>query len=414
MRFMVTLAVILAVVAAPATLAETYYFSDPTSINLLERWNWVSSGVVADRPDDNPSGNPLYNRAWNGNYYYYATAGNYGDKPMWGSQEIRGAEGALHGGMPGPGTYYDEVAEMWKTGTQVPGSNLVLPNGGAWGTFTLGETRLVGKLTITWRDIAHTPDQWWILDQTGAPVAQGTKADLYVGGVIGGTLKDNWKNVEYLFPSGIHVSTLTFAAPRTDQTLCDLPGFGAYLANVPDVRLAMDGTFNIFREEAPLGLDENGQPKPMKMTVDASPGFLGSAGNLYDGKESPNFNGGEGPGWVEWTFSREYTFTGALITMQSDSIGGDLTNYMQELTFEVDGVTVYPATNVYSTRYVEFRDALGNLVTGDTLKMSWTKGGGGGREMMELQLFGMAPIPEPATMTLLALGGLAMLRRGRR
>jgi len=65
-------------------------------------------------------------------------------------------------------------------------------------------------------------------------------------------------------------------------------------------------------------------------------------------------------------------------------------------------------------------------VVGSEIRMSWsdsgdvgvdgqgrpTINGGAGRELNSFQLFGAA-IPEPATMSLLVLGGLAMLRRRR-
>ena len=77
-----------------------------------------------------------------------------------------------------------------------------------------------------------------------------------------------------------------------------------------------------------------------------------------------------------------------------------------------DWATVYYTAEFRQTSLIEFN----SVITSDKVKLSWDgradANGGGGREFSEFQLFGYATVvPEPATMGLLALGGLALLRR---
>ncbi|MCL2700375.1 MAG: PEP-CTERM sorting domain-containing protein [Phycisphaerae bacterium] len=441
MRFSLTLLLAVAVLMTSSAMAGTT-FTDPTKVNLLERWNA------------------------NGTYYYVQDSPQ--GRLLSTAQMYKGAAAGLYGGVVG----WNE--EIWD-GEELVGTIAH----GIEATVVLGSTPMtLGALSVTWRDYNHTPSSWDICDQDGNVLASDTR-DAHAYWVI--IDRNNHNNILYqgrygedyqthLDQAGVgddwgfdwrldpgtysysinaSVTSLTFKpSGQSVNGLIDLPGFGAYLAEGQS--LAIDGTTSVFYEEkgkmsvtairdrydwVTVGQDDNDNDIREWQRIVNGDSFDPS--NLYDGTTAGVGLGGAGT--VEWTFSQAYTFTGAALSKYENNENAKIMG----LTFEVsdDGgltwTTVFGPTDVWSSGYLVFD----LTATGDMFRMAWDdseltwwersetdpaatwneeKGswgvwgfnGGGGREIHEFQLFGAA-IPEPATMSLLALGGLALLRRRR-
>jgi len=359
-------------------------FSDPTSINLLERWNT------------------------NGTYYYeqaHNTANPLSLATVW-----KGACGMYQSGISGmriPNGAFDGTFDG---------------DPGVYGKVVLGAPTELGKVEIGWRDFGHTPDWWEIWDDNGL-IATGYKSDITTWATIGDR---TWS---YTIDDGRVSTYLEIRTPNvTPFSIVDILYMGAYLS--PDSAqarngLAIDGTFNIFREEAPPGGEAKMTVTTGRYDDTKSPLALTNIAKMYDA--TPNdgawFNLGFGDtpassegsaGWIEFAFSQEYAFTGAYITKLEN--WGDI-NGLTLWAFDADlndwGIVFEPSdlgeevTSVAVSGYLSFKAS----VTSDRFMMTWDDSySGGGREITEFQLFGKA-IPEPATMSLLALGGLALLRR---
>ena len=376
-------------------------FSDPTSINLLERWNGKT-------------------------YYYEETCNTPNSLSMatiWkagvgGLYTPNLAGSRLPDGIP-VWSFYDPTG----VSENIPGMSDNTP--GAYGKIMLDVPTGLGKVHVGWRDYNHTPEWWEIWDDNGF-IARGYKDEV--------TGWDNNKDP--------HLWTYTISDPNrvsayleirtssvSNNGFVDVRSIGAYMAADSDrakAGLAIDGTFNIFREATPTLVSTgryNNPSDPMRGLSEADIARM-FEGNAYD--FNPGFDGGDSSGWIEWKLSQEYLLTGAYITKLENH--GDLTGlklwaYDPEhidnvdgwvLVFEPSDLGNYPGTNdpihsVFETGYLPLKGS----VTSDRFMMTWDNtASGGGREITQFQLFGKA-IPEPATMTLLALGGLALLRRRR-
>jgi len=363
-------------VMVSSVLAQTYVpFSNSTSVNLLERWQ--------------PDGKNLV--------YYYNETSDVGklSQAMLYKRHVGGMYSAtLH---TAPSTVVAHV-DIGTDGVQLD------------------------KITLEWRQDNHTPTWWEIWDNNGMIGSGKCDADHpftldtleYSISKLELSPGVPWPTSTYL---EIRTSNASYAA--TGNPCLDILHFGAYAAK--GIELTMDGTFNIFQEErTKLGTGFSVEAQRFDRTDGRTPTGTFDAGWLTNGGRDCVGLGMAGE--IIWTFSREYTLSGAYLTKEG---GGDIVG----LTFEVfDGtkwVEVF-ASNVSASGYVYFRDMVTGdpiEITGGKLRMSWddsgepsgTTGwnGGGGRELSEILLFGyaLAPIPEPATMSLLVLGGLALLRR---
>jgi len=353
MRMVLSFTAVLVVLAACPALAGVTYatFSDPTHVNLLERWNADGS-------------------------YYYATDSNVPSRPLWRAQVFKGAEGAFHGGMPAEGID---------------------------GTYDLGQTMPLGEVSLLWRDAGHTPSTWTIYavydDERGSvPIVTGKVDDLYIDGRFNG----RWS---YTIPGGLSASALRIIAPG-DNGNVDLPSFGAYLS--PGNSLAMDGTFNIFYEENYRDKTARDNGLPGTMTVVAERGGSAIDASTLTDLGTDGFNC-YAKGSVEWTLSQAYTFVGAYLSKYTDRDDVPVMGLTIDVHNGTQWVNVYtsPAEGFHTSSYLSFTE-----VTGSKVRMSWEDTEwGGGREISEFQLFGYIAVPEPATMGLLVLGGLALLRR---
>ena len=355
-------------VSALAGMTFTY----PEQINILERWD-VGGGP-------------------NGTYYYYDETRSSGtplSRAMWYKPD----NGALYGDLPA---------------------------GGVTATIEFKTPMQLDHLTMQWRNRwDHVPDTWAIYDQTGL-IASGSRGpeSEFTANLMTYPMPPDPANPGSPRPASEYLRIETSGGSQW----IDLIQFGAYLA--PGSTLAIDGTFNIFREEVALG----------KMTATAGYFYAehprgdwpqNGVGNLTDGTGATfdcgaywsweeNIPEGISAGWVEWTLSQPYTLVGLFLSKYNPN-----SQTIKGLKFEAfddakgEWVTVFGPQDHATTDYIVFRDETGAPieVTGSKLLMTWDDAyRGNGYEIHEIHLFGRG-IPEPATMSLLALGGLALLRR---
>jgi len=328
-------------------------FTNPEQINILERWN--SDGSYGYE-ESTTAGKPLSTATW-----------------------FRLYENAMHGGNGSPVT----------------------------ARITFDQAMPLDHLLLQWRpQWDHAPTTWEIYDQNGLIASDSASSS-------GDFLRT------YQVPSldGVNPRPasqyLELVTSTSSSGVLDLARFAAYLA--PGTPLAIDGTFNVFYEEASKMTVTSGY---YDTAVNAERGgwLAENVGNLYS-FATTEFNCGcywddrweSSAGWVEWELSQPYTFSGVFLTKYSASSHA----WINGLTFKVfdedaeEWVTVFGPQGINDSGYLAFS----NEVTGSKIEMSWAgMPGGGGHEILQLQLFGAA-IPEPATMSLLVLGGLALLRR---
>ncbi|MCL2700376.1 MAG: PEP-CTERM sorting domain-containing protein [Phycisphaerae bacterium] len=184
----------------------------------------------------------------------------------------------------------------------------------------------------------------------------------------------------------------------------ELDGIGVYLAQ--GQQLAIDGTYNIFHEENGL----------LTMTDDS----YANAWRWADCNGANYANPPGGGGFAEWHFSQAYTFYGGSLTHAFNS--GRALFGAQVWVSDDEGATWTPLIALgvddegdeipfdwgFNNQYKSFAEA----ATGSWVRLTWEDSIIGLSEITSFQLFGKA-IPEPMTMSLLALGGLTLLRRRR-
>ena len=392
MRCTIALAVVWAVLVSPVAMAAGDFvpFTDASQINILERWN------------------P------NGSYYYSQVK----------HPNLRVLSDAV--------CYRAAVAGMYT-------ANLSGVTGTPEGTIIFNEPMPVDRLMLQWRDLNHTPTEWWIYDLNDNLIATGTRDRVdSEGAALPWLATRNYTVADgTLLTKGASITGLKIVTTKTSGNNCmDLSRIGAYLA--PGSRVEMDGSFNIFREEVPKNAASVAETGNKTMTVetsrvDSTKTALTQAqlGFITDDKLDGNRPGLGFAGEIIWEFSQEYTFTGAFLSRLEDNnnaiVGVSIAVFDETIGTDGDWVTVFYPKNITATGYLVFLDPTDPEgkrlleVTGKKVRLSWAdslsgsdNNPGGGREINEFQLFGYIPvIPEPATMTLLALGGLALLRRRR-
>ncbi|MCL2701888.1 MAG: PEP-CTERM sorting domain-containing protein [Phycisphaerae bacterium] len=259
-------------------------------------------------------------------------------------------------------------------------------------TFDLGGEVTIDRLFCTWRANNHATNNYQWLDDQGNVIVDVFDADRFIGA--------QWDTPNQATTGTVTTSSLTFRIyleGAGDFVNAGLGGLGAYLASDSGQQITIDGTYNIFHQETatPTGFFNSAW-------TDRS--LTGASGKPSGGADS-----------CTWTFSQEYTLTGMILTQ-----GWSNDRYLAKAKLEVsltgedgDWETIW-----FAEEY-RYDPETGSYIVFDTamdakyVRLSWDNTQNPNTvEIYQFQLFG-SPVPEPATMTLLALGGLALLRRRR-
>lgn len=141
------------------------------------------------------------------------------------------------------------------------------------------------------------------------------------------------------------------------------------------------------------------------------PGFARSTASIHDGalSYSSDFEV-QGDGFARYDFATPQDFTG-FDTFKIDLLGNDLRGAVTILGQSANGfqsvrsVDIFPTSTPYS---VMISDAFGDVDASKITKVWLFVGGDKG---MDAAVTGFQTVPEPATMAILGLGALALLRR---
>ena len=350
-------------------------FTNASSVNLLERWNSDGTYGMPIKATCTYVGGPVNGRVDTVTNANFSTALNSYNLACLANYTSLGTTNFSRSSVLGE----DRVIEI---------------------TYTFDTPVYLDRVSCVFGGTTYAPNNYqWLINGNATPVI-----DKYQASRLAGSYVDP-------LPQGTLVSTLTFrmtadGCPNGDPNFYNnvrLGGLGAYLA--AGQSLAIDGTYNIFYQE----------------TAKPKGNFNAAWTNHVMGE-----NGGKpgAPGVCTWEFSQAYEMCGFMLTQYDTTRALDKMRLEVSLTGEDGswtsiipeslGLLQYPDG---SFRYVDKRQyiQLTTPVVGQYVRLTWDNNTNSNTEVeiSEFQLFGK-PIPEPATMTLLALGGVALLRRRRR
>jgi len=419
-RIAVTMSLALILAGGAAAVDFT---SDLSTINLLERWNTNGTyGVtttikVTHYTNGVETGwdvHSLLNGVWTVSSFDANANPTSGPNPSTG-QDVSGADMnriqayARGGNAPrfqhSRTTGVDKLVEI---------------------TYTFDADITVDRLVAFWSSANHSPTNYaWYADGVAVPNASVARPDDPFDPVNNVRLDNG--TYEHVLSTPVTARTFTFTTyleGRTDIGVADLNwyhcaelhGLGIYLADGYNQKLALDGTYNIFYQEV---FSQEGKTPITAWTDPNREGQPDVPYSWTDCHEEPK-NGAKPPndaGSCTWVFDNTYELYGMILT-QFDQ-GRHLAAPLLEVS--TDGENWLPVWGDGETNYVWKSDVLyipfasDEPILASQVRLSWGDHDGsnsGVVEITQFQLFGRA-IPEPATMTLLALGGLAMLRRRR-
>jgi len=375
-----------AVVAGGAVADVVTEFSNPSGVNLLECWNPDGSygvGVSISRIYLDAGGAPtgvietktdIYERDVFGTNGFYSVL-------LWSYNSC--GSGFAHSQTLGE----DWIIEI---------------------TFDFGRQVTIGELVCGWRAPDHAANNYAWVDDQGNVVAS-----TYNPARLGGMYTDTPNAAT---TGTVTTSTLTYRVLIDGMSGSDpgqyyhnagLSALAVYLADGQSLSMA-DGNYNIFYQET--------DPATGNFSATWTDHVLGAAGS------KPSFPDGS----CTWEFSQAYELHG-MVFSQYDyydqfSNGRYLGNAKLEVSMtgeEGEWTTVFEREKLYWFRDGEVYIPFDIVTVGQFVRLSWDNTenltGSGDQnqvEINEIQLFGR-PIPEPATMILLAAGGVALLRRRR-
>lgn len=351
-----TFMVALACVGFGATSSLADNFSNPTTVNLLEKWTTNGSGayaLVATTTEDQ--------------------SGGFG--PTWMAD-------------------YSTASFGWRAGLPGAGNTKTVSV-----TYTLPSSMTLGSVSVDWRTENHSPIAYRFKDAGGNILASAANAAGFAGG-------------RYTYPVTATTNKITLECDLDNNGTPHSPlafqclGVGAYLA--AGQTLPIDGSYNILYEEAPVG-------GPLKMTVTGTGGSAGWYDHLGAGQNGVKPVGDTNS--VTYQFSHEYELYGANIPQYDN---GRVLNQAKIETSADGSIwsTVFSDANGwhYTTEaapsqygYMPWQVAKDQSWKARYVRLSWANNTNP-VEITEFQLFGIA-LPEPSALTLAALGGLALLRR---
>jgi len=403
-----TLAVCLAASLACGALAEdakepVLFFSNPSSVNLLNCWN--------------PDGS--YGLAFVATYSTYNNNGDLNVADTNLGDPYKRFNGA---GVRGPARFLD----FSRNAGQIQGGA-----NGSWYeiTYDLGVPIEIGKLDIYWENNSsgrYGAHYQWLGDNGQFIAGWENPTETYMTNT---TTTHDVANPQF----GLSSKTLTtpvttqmltlrvyIEAGRGDTWSPRIHGLGVFATN--DQSLPIDGRYNILCQETAAGIGSHnlagqiGGGGTFSVTNWTNRAYDVGQFKIGDSNAAPF---GSCATWEN--FSQDYEMYGFILTMYDAKL---VTNLKVEVYNGTEWVLAWggengkdyrwltndtndPAYSVTDVAYIAFDKP----VVGNGVRVSWGPiSPSSYAEFRQFQVFGAA-IPEPATMTLLALGGLAMLRR---
>jgi len=406
----------LAVALAGGALANVTDFGNPSSVNLLERWNpdgtyGVTTTVTCTylNPDGTVKSKEVLtfiDGVWTILSY------NADDDLLWTTPQA---------GMYISGGSLDRL-QAYARG----GNALRFGHGGKDDdrlieiAYTFDSAITVDKLVAHFSGGDHSPTNYaWFADGAAIPSASVARPadpfdqDNYVrltGYAYEHTLTTPVTGTTFTFQTFLEGRTWTGEPDLNWYHVAEMHVLGIYLAKDSGQSLAMDGTYNIFYQE-----------RNAPTMAWADPNREGEPGVPTGWTDLRNDNNGSKPsvhaGSATWAFENTYELQGMMLT-QFDRGRHMQAPLLEASTDGVNWTTLWDnGGNNYvwdpdNALYIPFENA---GILASYVRLSWGDHDGsnsGEVDITQFQLFGKA-IPEPATMTLLALGGAALLRRRR-
>jgi hypothetical protein len=275
-------------------------------------------------------------------------------------------------------------------------------------TFDFGREVTIGELACIWRAPDHAANNYQWVDGLGNVVV-----DAYNAARLGGLYTDT-PNVTTTgtvtttkLTYRVYIDGMSSGDPGQYYHNAGLAALGVYLADGQSLSMK-EGVYNIFHQET----------APATGNFDASwtDRVLGAPG------QKPSFPTGS----CTWEFTQAYELYGMVFSQYDYYDQWGHGRYLGNAKLEVsmtggddpnEWTTVFEREELYWFRDGEVYIPFDTVTVGLFVRLSWDNTdnltGDGGQnqvEINEFQLFGR-PIPEPATMSLLALGVAALLRR---